>query len=121
MAATRKKATTRKKLQATASPAQEIIALKQRVAALEQHCADKEAVDTLARAQRKVEHDERKRERVRERLELAARNARWSAIDEFNRRYWDARLPGSAALRREKLEELNAYLMARGMDPEPVR
>ena len=113
-------ATTRKIFRTTASLAQELAALQQRVVALERQRDDKEAVEALARAQRKVDRDEQERMRVKERLEAEARNARWKAIDDFNRHYWDSRLPQAAAMRREKLGELNAYLIARGMEPEPV-
>jgi hypothetical protein len=113
-------ATTGLKLR-TATLVQEVAALKERVAALEQHCADKEAVDALAAARKRAKRDERRRERVQERLEVARRNARWKAIDAFNLQYFDARDPGFAAFKRERLAALNAHLVARGMEPEPLR
>jgi len=114
-------ATTRQKLQTKTSLAQEMAALKQRVTALERLCASKESVDALATAQRRADQNQREHEEVHQHLEAATREVRRKAIAEFNRRYWDEKTPGLAAVRRERLAALNAHLAARGMEPEPVR
>ena len=59
----------------------------------------------------------------RRRVETEANEARWKAINEFERQYWLERIravhPGIDAAMQQRRERLNAFLKARGMQPEP--
>ena len=112
-------ARSRRKVQTIASLGKQVAALTRRVAALEHHRVQADALSERQRERDKDVEDERIRHDERRRRETAARDARWNAISAFDRQYWDSRIPGLDTARRERRQQLNEFLVARGLAPEP--
>jgi hypothetical protein len=99
--------------------------LTRRVAALDEQLTRARTISEEQRARNKTWDEEWDRQCERRRVEAEASQARWKAINEFDRQYLGERMravhPGIDDARRERRERLNMFLAARGMDPEPSR
>jgi hypothetical protein len=119
-----------KKVQTTAPLAKQVAALTRRVRALERYREDEEAhreEDAVLAEEQQARHKEFEDEWNRRwealRAKSDAREARLKVINEFYREYIGSRLlavhPEIDDATRERRRQLNEFLAARGMEPEP--
>jgi hypothetical protein len=118
-------ARTPQKVPTVRSLAREISALTKRLAALERVHAEQTANREQQRTRDEVFWDEWDRLCEQHHAATEARHSRWLAISEFDRQYFGERIraihPEIDEVHRERRRQLNEFLAARGMEPEPVR
>ena len=113
-------ADTRQKVQPARSFHKQFAALSVRVAAIEQRLAEAAAPPS----RRDASLDHRNRDVDRRHAEWEAREARHKIIREFDDQEWREEMrrfqPRIDAMKRARLERLNGFLAAQGMEPEPL-